>query len=213
MKKLIFLFLLCPFLLSAQEETSKKMFVGVFGAPQLNGITKSYDHFPGHNVLELGFSAGINWGVNLTDKINLRTGLGYSHIRYQYIQEGRMGGAGTTSEYVHRLRYHDIHIPVILQYGRKFFGTIGTEFSYQFGSENTERFINEGNGNVTMLNRLPAEGNVNLAIQLGMGYSIALDNKMELLLEPVLKYYLKSYVIENSNLNCIGLKATLAYEL
>jgi Outer membrane protein beta-barrel domain len=223
MKKLIVLFLVAPVYVFAQEETSgivapSRFSVGIMFMPEYISLFRAEPTDDKEVVPKAGFSTGVNAEFALKPRFSLRTGLGYGQKSLGYNQTGLVfnsdlnlqGGPSTTSRMEQVYHYSEIQLPVLVQYeliDDRFFVAAGTEIVYAMPGK-SERTIYYGNGTVEQM-PITSTNQTNVSVLISGGYKFHLAHNLNLALEPMFRYCLIPYPINDGVVYSFGLKTTL----
>ena len=221
--RLIILSVISSLTVFSQTESSadRKVAYGLSITPEFNSLIAGNPVGQESVKSQLGFSAGFNVEFQLSKKSSIRTGIGYGLKNYEHTQSGLIFGSdinpvtGVVSEskLESKIAFSELQIPLIFKYEfkeNKFFVTGGMEFIYPFAN-NSERVIYYGTGNTEKLSNSNNTKSVNLAPVISLGYNFTVSDKLSISIEPMFKYYLKEYIIIESNLYNYGLKTTLNF--
>jgi len=210
MNKLFFTILFLPLFSFAQEKDAAKFDLGFYVLPEMNGLTTKNPGGTETVQSKLGFSAGLNVEFRLTQKISLRTGIGYGLKNYNHSHTGLIfnsdvdpQGTTTESKMESSISYSEVQIPLLFQYKitPNVFFTLGLELNTSF-ADKSERTIYYGDGNVEQLEN--ADGTTfNFSPTLSLGYIVP---NSQFMIEPMFKYDLKEYIVPMSNHYNYGLK-------
>jgi len=233
MKKALLLFLLVPYYAIAQDEPlppeephaeeKKSWFsAGIMLMPEYISFFRAEPTDSIEILPKAGFSAGLNLEFSLTPKLSLRTGLGYGQKNLGINHNGLIfnsdldltgGGMGTTSRAELRYHYNEIQLPVLFQYEMiedRFFVSAGTELIYAMPG-NSERTIYYGNGTVEK-SHIESYDRVNVCVSISSGYKFHFAGNLNLTVEPMFRYCLIPYPINDGVVYSFGLKTTLNME-
>jgi hypothetical protein len=169
---------------------------------------------------KIGVSAGLNVAFRLSNQISLRTGLGYGFKHYNHTHAGLIfgtdlnpiTGVNTTTTVESNVSFSEFQIPLVFQYELKENKIIiagGMEITKPFANQ-SERTVYYGNGTTDMLAN-PTENGLNFAPVLSLGYLLPVTDQLSISIEPMFKYYLKTYIIAGSNLFNYGLRTTIRF--
>ena len=211
-KTLLLTLFIVPFLTLSQEEQGR-ISLGAFIMPEMNGLL-TRDLVGKETVdMKIGFSLGLNVEFRLTEKLAMRSGLGYGLKRYTHLAEGLFfgsdisptGGYLSESRIESKISYSEIQFPLLLQvkFNSGFFFAFGIELNGAFAN-NSKRTIYYGGGTTSELNNQSGM-KLNYAAMFSLGYTIP---NSSLSIEPMLKYYFKDYLIHESNQYNLGLRIT-----
>lgn len=168
----------------------------------------------------IGVSAALNVAFHFSNKISLRTGLGYGFKNYNHTHAGLIfgtdlnptTGVNTTTTVESKITFSEFQIPLVFQYElkeNKFFIAGGMEITKPFGNQ-SERIVYYGNGTTDFLPN-PTQNGLNFAPVLSLGYLLPVTDQLCISIEPMFKYYLKTYIVAGSNLMNYGLRTTLQF--
>jgi hypothetical protein len=222
MKTTLFILSLCFSLtIFAQSNLSdRKIKFGFSLTPEFNDLKVS-------NVLgqesvapRIGVSTGLNVAFHLSNKISLRTGLGYGFKNYNHTQTGLIfssdlnptTGVNTTSSIESKVSFRELQIPLVFQYElkeNKFSISVGMEITKPIANQ-SERIVYYGNGTTEVLAN-PTQNSLNFAPVFSIGYLLPVTDQLSISIEPMFKYYLKDYIISGSNLMNYGLRTTIHF--
>lgn len=214
MNKLFLTLLFLPFLSFAQEKSDdSKIGFGFYLLPEMNGLTTANPVGTETVGSKLGGSAGLNLEFRLTQKIALRTGLGYGLKNYNHLHEGLIfnsdidpqNGFQTESRMESSITYSELQVPLLFQYklNSNVFFALGLELNTSF-ADKSERIIYYGNGDIEQLENTTGTL-LNFAPMLSIGFIVPNSN---FIIEPLFKYYIKEYLVPMSNQYNYGLKIT-----
>ncbi|MEY4861047.1 MAG: hypothetical protein RL751_578 [Bacteroidota bacterium] len=169
---------------------------------------------------KIGLSAGLNVAFRLSHKSSLRTGLGYGFKHYNHTHAGLIfgtdlnpiTGVNTTSTLESKVSFSEFQIPLVFQYElkeNKIFIAGGLECTLPFANH-SERTVYYGNGTTEVLPN-PTQNALNFAPVFSLGYLLPVSDQLSISIEPMFKYYLKTYIIEGSNLFNYGLRSTIHF--
>jgi hypothetical protein len=169
---------------------------------------------------KIGVSAGLNVAFRLSHQISLRSGLGYGFKHYNHTHAGLIfgtdlnpiTGVNTTTTVESNVSFSEFQIPLVFQYElkeNKIFIAGGLECTIPFANQ-SERTVYYGNGTTDMLAN-PTQNGLNFAPVLSLGYLLPVTEQLSLSIEPMFKYYLKTYIIAGSNLFNYGLRTTIRF--
>lgn len=222
MKTTLFILSFCFSLtVFAQSNLSgRKIYYGFSLCPELNYLKMG--NLVGQESVapRIGVSAGLNVAVQLSNKISLRTGLGYGFKNYNHTHAGLIfgtdlnpnTGVNTTSTIESKISYSELQMPLVFQYQlkeNKYSISVGMEIIKPFANH-SERIVYYGNGTTEVLSN-PTQNSLNFAPVLSLGYLLPVTDQLSISIEPMLKYYLKDYIISGSNLMNYGLRTTLHF--
>jgi hypothetical protein len=222
MKTTLFILSLCFSLTVFAQSTlsDRKIQFGFSLSPEFNNLKLS-------NVLgqesvspKMGLSAGLNVAFHLSNKISLRTGLGYGFKNYNHTHAGLIfgtdlnptTGVNTTTTVESKISFRELQIPLVFQYElkeNKFSVSVGMEITKPFANQ-SERIVYYGNGTTDILPN-PTQNGLNFAPVLSLGYLHPVTDQLCISIEPMIKYYLKTYIVAGSNLVNYGLRTTLHF--
>jgi hypothetical protein len=168
----------------------------------------------------IGVSAALNVAFHFSNKISLRTGLGYGFKNYNHTHAGLIfgtdlnptTGVNTTTTVESKITFSEFQIPLVFQYELKenrFFIAGGMEITKPFANQ-SERIVYYGNGTTDFLPN-PTQNDLNFAPVLSLGYLLPVTDQLCISIEPMFKYYLKTYIVAGSNLFNYGLKTTIHF--
>jgi hypothetical protein len=214
MNKLILTFLLTPLLTFAQDNSEDaKLTFGIFALPEMNGLITNNPIGTETVEAKISSSVGLNVEYHLTEKVSLRSGLGFGVKRYDHTHEGLIfnsdlnpqSGQITESRMESKVVFSELQLPLLFQYKihPNLFFTLGLEVNAAVFDQ-SERIIYYGNGDIEQLSN-QAEVSINFAPMISVGYVVPNSN---LMIEPMFKYYTKSYIIAESHLFNYGVKVT-----
>jgi hypothetical protein len=169
---------------------------------------------------KMGLSAGLNVAFHLSNKISLRTGLGYGFKHYNHTHAGLIfgtdlnpiTGVNTTTTVESKVGFSELQIPLVFQYElkeNKIFIAGGMEITKPFANQ-SERTVYYGNGTTDVLSN-PTQNGLNFAPVFSIGYLLPVTDQLSISIEPMFKYYLKTYIIAGSNLFNYGLRTTIHF--
>jgi hypothetical protein len=222
MKTTLFILSLCFSLtIFAQSNLSdRKIQFGFSLTPEFNDLKVSNLLGQESVAPRIGVSAGLNVAFHLSNKISLRTGLGYGFKRYNHTHAGLIfgtdlnptTGVNTTTTVESKITFSEFQIPLVFQYELKenrFFIAGGMEITKPFANQ-SERIVYYGNGTTDFLPN-PTQNGLNFAPVLSLGYLLPVTDQLCISIEPMFKYYLKTYIVAGSNLFNYGLKTTIHF--
>jgi hypothetical protein len=222
MKTTLFILSLCFSLtIFAQSNLSdRKIQFGFSLTPEFNDLKVSNLLGQESVAPRIGVSTGLNVAFHLSNKISLRTGLGYGFKNYNHTQTGLIfssdlnpiTGVNTTSSIESKVSFRELQIPLVFQYElkeNKFSISVGMEITQPITNQ-SERIVYYGNGTTDILPN-PTQNGLNFAPVLSLGYLLPLTDQLSISIEPMFKYYLKDYIISGSNLMNYGLRTTLHF--
>jgi hypothetical protein len=226
MKNLIFIFFaLCSLTVFSQSEGSggasnHKRNIGLFIAPDYNSLIMGNPIGQEKVKPEIGFSAGFEFEVRLSEKTTFRTGIGYGKKSYHHTQSGMIFGTDidpvlgviSESKIESDISFSEIQIPLLLKQkmsNPRFFFAGGLEITYPF-SNHSEQMIYYGNGTQEKMSNSKDQF-FNFAPVLSFGYSLPVSNKSSISIEPMFKYYVKEYLVLESRLCNYGLRVTFDF--
>lgn len=213
---------------------STKVKIGLYILPEMNTLNfqeeaqeqigNQLDIYMQNSKSKIGISAGVNFEYHLTKKTSVRTGLGFGQKNYSHTKFGQPLGYSFTYSprwgYPYgytiesNVKFSEFQVPFIFQHEiieNRFFIAAGIEINYQF-SNNSLRIIYDPLGNTQKMVNLN-ENVLNFAPTLSIGYKVNVSDKLSISIEPMLKYYLKEYIIINSHLYNYGLKTTFNFKI
>jgi hypothetical protein len=169
---------------------------------------------------KMGLSAGLNVAFHLSNKFSLRTGLGYGFKHYNHTHAGLIfgtdlnpqTGVNTTSTIESKIAFSELQFPLVFQYElkeNKIFIAGGIEITKPFANQ-SERTVYYGNGTTDVLSN-PTQNGLNFAPVLSLGYLLPVTDQLSISIEPMFKYYLKTYIIAGSNLFNYGLRTAIHF--
>lgn len=222
MKTTLFILSLCFSLTVFAQSTlsDRKIQFGFSLTPEFNNLKLS-------NVLgqesvspKMGLSAGLNVAFHLSNKISLRTGLGYGFKNYNHTHAGLIfgtdlnptTGVNTTTTVESKISFRELQIPLVFQYElkeNKFSVSVGMEITKPFANQ-SERIVYYGNGTTDILPN-PTQNGLNFAPVLSLGYLHPVTDQLCISIEPMIKYYLKTYIVAGSNLVNYGLRTSIHF--
>lgn len=222
MKTTLIILSLCFSLTVFAQSTlsDRKIQFGFSLSPEFNDLKVS-------NVLgqesvapKIGLSAGLNVAFHLSNKISLRTGFGYGFKHYNHTHAGLIfgtdlnpiTGVNTTTTVESKIAFSELQFPLVLQYElkeNKIFIAGGMEITQPFANQ-SERTVYYGNGTIEVLSN-PSQNELNFAPVLSLGYLIPVTDQLCISIEPMFKYYLKTYIISGSNLFNYGLRTSIHF--
>lgn len=199
---------------AAQEEKKKKTIgIGFFVSPEVNGVFLK-GKISGDRSIQpgFGFSGGVEASFAFGEHLLLRTGIGYGYRQFDYTLDNLIlsttilnNEPPSTARY--EMAFHEIQIPVLVHYKFSiplFIGG-GVELPLAFKAPSYRTF-----------NEIPSEGYtttrydftppLNAAMQLSIGYQFQLKEKYSLMVEPVFRHYIRSFLVPNGNFYSAGLK-------
>ena len=222
MKTTLFILSLCFWLtIFAQSNLSdRKIYYGFSLCPELNYLKMG--NLVGQESVapRIGVSAALNVAFHFSNKISLRTGLGYGFKNYNHTHAGLIfgtdlnptTGVNTTTTVESKITFSEFQIPLVFQYELKenrFFIAGGMEITKPFANQ-SERIVYYGNGTTDFLPN-PTQNDLNFAPVLSLGYLLPVTDQLCISIEPMFKYYLKTYIVAGSNLFNYGLKTTIHF--
>ena len=222
MKTTLFILSLCFSLTVFAQSTlsDRKIQFGFSLSPEFNDLKVS--NLVGQESVapKMGVSAGLNVSFHISNKFSLRTGLGYGFKHYSHTQTGLIfgtdlnpiTGVNTTTTVESNVSFSEFQIPLVFQYELKENKIIiagGMEITKPFANQ-SERTVYYGNGTTDMLAN-PTENGLNFAPVLSLGYLLPVTDQLSISIEPMFKYYLKTYIIAGSNLFNYGLRTTIRF--
>lgn len=118
------------------------------------------------------------------------------------------GGIISKSYTESNTKWSELHIPLVFQYtiSKRFFVSLGLELT-TFFADKSSRIIHYGNGTTYQLGNQSGM-TMNYAPTFSIGYLVPLTDNSSLSIEPLVKVYLKEYIIPLSGLYTYGLKVT-----
>ena len=169
---------------------------------------------------KMGLSAGLNVAFHLSNKISLRTGLGYGFKHYNHTHAGLIfgtdlnpqTGVNTTSTIESKIAFSELQFPLVFQYElkeNKIFIAGGIEITKPFANQ-SECTVYYGNGTTDVLSN-PTQNGLNFAPVLSLGYLLPVTDQLSISIEPMFKYYLNTYIISGSNLFNYGLRTSIHF--
>ncbi len=222
MKTALFILSICFSLTVFAQSTlsDRKIQFGFSLSPEFNDLKVS--NLVGQESVapKIGVSAGLNVAFRLSNQISLRTGLGYGFKHYNHTHAGLIfgtdlnpiTGVNTTTTVESNVSFSEFQIPLVFQYELKENKIIiagGMEITKPFANQ-SERTVYYGNGTTDMLAN-PTENGLNFAPVLSLGYLLPVTDQLSISIEPMFKYYLKTYIIAGSNLFNYGLRTTIRF--
>ncbi len=220
MKTVFVIFLIFPLSLHAQEKSPEayKFRIGLNLGPETNRIIDRSDNFDNHIISsKMGISGGIILAYSLTERIAIKSGLGYGLKSYNHTEKGinlslnvnpQIGFVGE-SQIVSSVRFHEFQIPLIFEFkfNYRLFACIGVEYDYQFNNKSKRTLYYEINKFLPLQTEEASTSNFSTYLSFGDTYIIS--DQLDIVLEPYFKYYFKSHIFSESNLFNLGLKTTL----
>jgi hypothetical protein len=214
-KHFLFSFCMLPTILFSQEEMNqtKRVGVGVFVTPEYQGIL-IMDKTDRSVNMKPGCSIGAQMHATLGGHFVLRAGLGYSYRSFEYTMSNLIFGdmidpqQGYTELPLTRkydISFHEIQIPIAFHYrfSKPVFIGIGADAIIPFA----------GKGSYTSSDHTDSpyefKNPINCALSLSVGYKFQLREHLGLLLEPIYRYNLRGYSLNNGHHFTAGLKTTL----
>lgn len=222
MKKLLLIISLFPLTIFGQQKTTgSKINIGLFITPEFTCLTNNSANVQQELTSEFGISTGLILKIKLSNKLFIRTGFGYGYKNYSNMQTGLIFGSDidpvkgfiSESKFETKINFKELQLPFSIQYDLKkqLFIAGGIEFLYLF-ENNTEKILYYGNGTKeTRTNNYFEQ--FNLAPTLSIGYNIPISDKFNVSIEPMFKYYLIEYIINESHLFNFGLRITVNFGL
>ncbi len=222
MKTALFILSICFSLTVFAQSTlsDRKIQFGFSLSPEFNDLKVS--NLVGQESVapKIGVSAGLNVAFRLSNQISLRTGLGYGFKHYNHTHAGLIfgtdlnpiTGVNTTTTVESNVSFSEFQIPLVFQYELKENKIIiagGMEITKPFANQ-SERTVYYGNGTTDMLAN-PTENGLNFAPVLSLVYLLPVTAQLSISIEPMFKYYLKTYIIAGSNLFNYGLRTTIRF--
>jgi hypothetical protein len=222
MKTALFILSICFSLTVFAQSTlsDRKIQFGFSLSPEFNDLKVSKLVGQESVAPKIGVSAGLNVAFRLSNQISLRTGLGYGFKHYNHTHAGLIfgtdlnpiTGVNTTTTVESNVSFSEFQIPLVFQYELKENKIIiagGMEITKPFANQ-SERTVYYGNGTTDMLAN-PTENGLNFAPVLSLGYLLPVTDQLSISIEPMFKYYLKTYIIAGSNLFNYGLRTTIRF--
>lgn len=220
MKQLLItaLFFGIAFAVRGQEESQKRIGLGVFVSPELNTSTLKGKFFNESVQPVFGISTGVEMNATFGNHFVLRAGLGYGQKGFNYsINDLYFGddidpntGFIDQSSVIYNVSLHEFFLPVSVHYKFKkpvFVGG-GIDFSIPVQSS-AYRITTKASGPVGERERInPDAAKTNIALTISAGYRFKLAATYHLLVEPTLKYYFFALGLNNGNIVSAGLKTT-----
>jgi hypothetical protein len=222
MKTTLFILSLCFSLTVFAQSTLtvRKIQFGLSLSPEFNDL--KVGNLVGQESVapKIGVSAGLNVAFHLSHQISLRTGLGYGFKHFNHTQTGLIfgtdlnpiTGVNTTSTIESKVSFSEFQIPFVFQYElkeNKILIAGGLECTRPFANQ-SERTVYYGNGTTEVLSN-PTQNELNFAPVLSLGYLLPVTDQLSISIEPMFKYYLKTYIIAGSNLFNYGLRTTICF--
>ena len=222
MKTTLFILSLCFSLTVFAQSTlsDRKIQFGFSLTPEFNDLKVS--NLVGQESVapKMGLSAGLNVAFHLSNKFSLRTGLGYGFKHYNHTHAGLIfgtdlnpqTGVNTTSTIESKIAFSELQFPLVFQYElkeNKIFIAGGIEITKPFANQ-SERTVYYGNGTTDVLSN-PTQNGLNFAPVLSLGYLLPVTDQLSISIEPMFKYYLKTYIIAGSNLFNYGLRTAIHF--
>lgn len=219
MKHFLITVLLLPIILYSQENsTNSKVKLGFYALPEMNDLISNNAL---GNQLEskpkLGFSIGVNTEFALGKKVTLRTGLGYGFKNYSTIQSGLIFGDDidpqigylSSSKMKQHVTFSELQVPInfLFKLSKHFFIATGVDVNIAIAGK-SERQIIKDNGEKYWLSDKKFGPLVNFSPMLSVGYDFALSENTNLMIEPILKLYLREYIIPTTSLYNYGIRIT-----
>lgn len=204
----------------SDSASARKINFGLSITPEFNNLILGNPVGQESVKSKIGFSAGISFKFHLTNKSSFITGIGFGKKNYNHTHCGLIYGTDidpligiiSESKIESKVSFSELQIPLVFQYElktNKFYIAGGLELIYRF-LNNSERIIYYGNGAIAKLSNSNING-LNFAPELSFGYKLPVSDKLSISIEPMFKYYLKEYIIIESNLYNYGLKTTLNF--
>jgi hypothetical protein len=217
---ILFVFVTLTIFSQSDELSNRKMNVGFSITPEFNSLIVGNLVGKENVTPKIGFSSGISFEFHVSERSTLRTGIAYGKKRYNHTHSKLIFGSDidpqtgyiSESKIESKVTFSELQIPLVYQYElnkNKFFVAGGIELIYPF-SNNSERTIFYGNGFTENLSK-STNNEINFAPVLSFGYLLPVSQKLKLSIEPMVKFYLKEYIITESNLYNLGLKTTLLF--
>jgi Outer membrane protein beta-barrel domain len=222
MKTTLFILSLCFSLtVFAQSNLScRKIYYGFSLCPELNYLKMG--NLVGQESVapRIGVSTALNVAFHFSNKISLRTGLGYGFKNYNHTHAGLIfgtdlnptTGVNTTTTVESKITFSEFQIPLVFQYElkeNKFFIAGGMEITKPFANQ-SERIVYYGNGTTDFLPN-PTQNGLNFAPVFSIGYLLPVTDQLCISIEPMFKYYLKTYIVAGSNLVNYGLRTSIHF--
>jgi|LauGreDrversion4_2_1035121.scaffolds.fasta_scaffold286393_2 hypothetical protein len=222
MKTTLFILSLCFSLTVFAQSTlsDRNIQFGFSLSPEFNDLKVS--NLVGQESVapKMGLSAGLNVAFHLSNKISLRTGLGYGFKHYNHTHAGLIfgtdlnpqTGVNTTSTIESKIAFSELQFPLVFQYElkeNKIFIAGGIEITKPFANQ-SERTVYYGNGTTDVLSN-PTQNGLNFAPVLSLGYLLPVTDQLSISIEPMFKYYLNTYIISGSNLFYYGLRTSIHF--
>lgn len=214
------LLLFFPFSLTvmAQEETDPILSVGFSLIPEvtwLNNATTLVGELE-YEDGKPGYSAQINVGYAFNEFLTFQSGVGFGKRYYDYKVTGLIFGSdidpnlGIVSEsrFEAQVSISEIQVPLMLRISPKenWFLSAGLELAFQNENNSNSNYFH---GDGTVVKASPVDPKLNFAPVLGFGYQAPLSDHLSLSVQPQIKYYLRDFVLTNSNLISVGLRTSL----
>lgn len=169
--------------------------------------------------------AGIGFGVQLKLKVAnsffLRTGLGYGLKSYRNMETGLrfssdidpMRGFISESKIDAKGVFHELQLPFTFQFDikdEKIFLACGVDLVAQL-SHTTKRQILFGDGSIEYYD-FENKSQFNMVPTISMGYTIPVNEHYALSIAPTFRYYVKEWILHDTQMFNYGLKLLLDYK-
>lgn len=213
-KHILFLLSVLPTFLFSQEEMNKakRVGIGAFVTPEYQGILIMNKTDRSVNM-KLGCSIGAQMHATLGGHFVLRAGLGYGYRSFEYTMSNlifgdmidpQQGYIAPSLARKYDISFHEIQIPIAFHYrfSKPVFIGIGADMIIPFAGKSSFTSSDGTHG--------PYEFNnpINCALSFSVGYKLQLSERLGLLLEPIYKYNLRAYSLNNGHHFTAGIKTT-----
>ncbi len=168
-----------------------------------------------------GFSVGVQVKLKVANNFFLRTGLGYGLKGYRNMETGLRFGSTinpmtwvvSESKIETKGVFHELQLPLAFQYDikeEKFFIACGVDLVGQIGhTTKTQYLYGDGTKDFSSFEN---KSQLNIAPNLSMGYAMPLNQHYTLSIAPTFSYYVKEWILHDSQMFNYGIKLLLDYK-
>ncbi|MBL4754168.1 MAG: outer membrane beta-barrel protein [Flavobacteriales bacterium] len=171
-----------------------------------------------------GFGSDVSLALN-KGPWRIELGIGYGNIKLGHKQRGLIFGSDidpsigiiSTSTIDYDIDIGVLSVPFEVGYTlfRESFGLVvspGLSWNYVLAN-NSNVIINYGNGQSAPSNSTLDLGTSMIAVTLGAGKQFSLKDRLNLVIEPKMNYYLRDHFVSNSKILSFALQYGLSYRL
>jgi len=211
-----------PILLNAQvPKVKSKPVRSIYLLPNLMSLNYTMTDIQQAWAPKAGISVGLQVKLKIVNDFFLRTGLGYGFKGYRNMETGLRFGSTinpmtwvvSESKIETKGVFHELQLPLALQYDFKedrFFIAVGADFVAQMGhTAKTQYLYGDGTKDFSSFEN---KSQLNIASTLSMGYAMPLNQHYTLSIAPTFSYYVKEWILHDSQMYNYGIKLLLDYK-